>query len=94
MPKEYVESAYYGQFATETDKKGRSINTPLDPCRVRVGWTKDHGHVELATVAEDGRVLEPGPDANGWFIQLDRHGVNRLIRVLRRARDDAAGRDE
>lgn len=27
------------------------------------------------------------------YIHLDRHGINRLIRTLRRARDDAFGKD-
>jgi hypothetical protein len=30
----------------------------------------------------------------GWYVQLDRLGINRLIRILRQARDDAFGRDE
>jgi hypothetical protein len=29
----------------------------------------------------------------GWFVQLDRDGCNRLIRTLRRARDQAFGAD-
>jgi hypothetical protein len=31
---------------------------------------------------------------DGWFIDLDRYGLNNLIRNLRRARDQAFGRDE
>jgi len=30
----------------------------------------------------------------GWFIDLDRYGLNSLIRNARRARDQAFGRDE
>lgn len=30
----------------------------------------------------------------GFFVQLDRQGINQLIRNLRRARDQAFGRDE
>lgn len=30
----------------------------------------------------------------GWSVTLDRAGLNRLIRTLRRARDNAYGRDE
>lgn len=29
----------------------------------------------------------------GWFVQLDRAGINRLIRELRKARDQAFGAD-
>jgi len=32
--------------------------------------------------------------ADGMFVDLDRRGINRLIRNLRRARDQAFGRDE
>lgn len=62
--------------------------------RVRVGWTPGREHVEVATLAQDGQVLQPGPEANGWFVQLDRTGINDLIRGLRQARDKAYGRDE
>lgn len=34
------------------------------------------------------------PAFDGWHADLDRAGVNRLIRTLRRARDQAFGRDE
>lgn len=59
----------------------------------RIGWSRETGHVELATVRDDSQKLEPGPEANGWFMQLDRDGINRLIRTLRKARDQAFGAD-
>ncbi len=31
---------------------------------------------------------------DGWHADLDRAGVNRLIRILRQARDAASGKDE
>jgi hypothetical protein len=31
---------------------------------------------------------------DGWYIDLDRNAINKLIRDLRRARDQAFGRDE
>lgn len=31
---------------------------------------------------------------NGFYVELDRGGINDLIRILRRARDQAFGRDE
>lgn len=60
----------------------------------RVGWSKEAGHVEIATMMPDGIPLEPGPEANGWFMQLTRSEINQLIRVLRKARDQAYGKDE
>ena len=74
---------------------------------VKVGWSKEQEHVEIAVVRsiegafvehdweteneEDGSVeVTPGP----LYIQMDRAGLNRLIRTLRQARDDAFGKDE
>lgn len=60
---------------------------------IKVGWHRSPGYVELATIRDDGQTLEPGPESNGWFTQLDREGINRLIRTLRKARDQAFGAD-
>lgn len=40
-----------------------------------------------------GEVIGGGEDV-GWFVQLDRDGINQLIRHLREARNQAYGRDE
>lgn len=46
-------------------------------------------------VTEDDFVeLEGMRPQSGWYIDLNRRGINELIRVLRRARDQAFGRDE
>lgn len=60
--------------------------------RAEVRWARQEagGHVQLATIAD-------GPPTNempGWFVSLDRKGCNDLIRHVRRARDQAFGRDE
>lgn len=86
MPKEYVNDLYYG-----VDDDG--VATGSDS-RVRVSWSKESGDVQIATTAPDGWVLQPTPEGNGWFVNLDRSGINRLIRFLRKARDDAYGRDQ
>lgn len=59
---------------------------------VHIGWSRGLEYVEVATVAPDGKALEP-TDSNGWFAQLDRAGTNRLINLLRKARDGAYGAD-
>lgn len=60
-------------------------------------------HVELIWVrgqfAQLGTVLSieganPGDPAVGQYATLNRAGINKLIRDLRRARDQAFGRDE
>ena len=49
------------------------------------------------TVSGADLVSQPGTSFtrfDGWHVDLDRDQVNTLIRVLRRARDQAFGRDE
>lgn len=60
---------------------------------LRVGWSREGSHVEVASLMPDGVALNPGPEANGWFVQLERSDINRLIRLLRKARDAAYGSD-
>jgi len=77
--------------------------------RIELHWQRCSG-VQLATTSwagEQGSVPDtaleylPGTSANGpdraWdgsFIDLDRDGINHLIKQLRSARDQAFGRDE
>lgn len=72
-----------------------------------VSWSREAGHVQLVTKAinriDHSSVLPPGvvegelgtiPFTDGLYTNLDRRGINDLIRYLRRARDQAFGRDE
>lgn len=74
---------------------------------VSVSWRTGGEFVQVGTVTSDGSSLpqlverftqEEGVEATsvmqGLFGQLDRDGCNRLIRAVRRARDQAFGRDE
>lgn len=54
-----------------------------------VRWGRD-GSVQLATVDLE---LDESDPARGMFADMDRNGINRLIQVLRRARDQAYGAD-
>lgn len=76
---------------------------------VEVNWSRVGGHVQVATVVPPAETAD-GPEslaalmagwteetkatATGLYATLDRDGINRLIRVLRRARDQSFGRDE
>lgn len=60
------------------------------PYVAEVGWTRNLPGISLATIDPDAEV---GTPASGWYIHLDRDGVNRLIRTLRKARDQAFGSD-
>lgn len=60
--------------------------------RTEVRWSREAEYVQVATVAD--QLPEEGIEGQGWFCSLDRRGINDLIRHLRRARDQAFGRDE
>ena len=86
MPKEYIESC----------------EGPFDgaPFAVRVGWSREAEYVQIATIDPEGETLSDSGGKNevkvegGNFVDLDRRRINDLIRLLRRARDQAFGRDE
>lgn len=80
MPKELI----YGP-------RGASAGT-TEP-RLSVQWSRDR-EVQIGTIAPEDARLSPTPEGNGWFLTLDRAGINKTIRALRRARDQAFGRDE
>ena len=83
MPKEHVESC----LATP---QGPYTGPCLPPFRVEVGWDR-YGAVQVATVDPEA---ELGSRESGLYVDLDRRGINDLIRHLRKARDQAFGRDE
>jgi hypothetical protein len=71
--------------------------------RVEVGWNHDQ-YVQVGTTNEASEFRfehkaecddsgEWSEAFHGWFVTLSRDGVNRLIRALRKARDDAFGAD-
>lgn len=81
MPKEIIND----QFR----HKGTS-DDPNPDLRVEVSWQREHMDVQIGTV---NPAFEQFSEQRGWFAHLDREGVNRLIRTLRRARDQAFGAD-
>lgn len=94
MPKEkIVGDSFSPAFGTPEEPTGRSVAV--------VGWDRETGHVQLVTKCESmiGGRFVPEEDegvhyTDGFYVTLDRRGINDLIRHLRRARDQAFGRDE
>lgn len=89
MPKEIINPRHHG--------------SPDSPSGfMEVGWTRDRG-VEVATIQpgaqiafmdpDTGKHLPMSTDRPGFWVDLDREGINRLIRALRKARDQAFGSD-
>lgn len=79
------------------------------PNDVEVRWHRDAEMVHIVTscperlvsatvlrhpVPEDPGPTDEGQPFGGWMSELDRHAINKLIRVLRQARDQTFGRDE
>lgn len=81
MPKEVIH-----------DDSARGDNST--PFAVEVKWGRDT-FVQLASInlSEDDKLEEFEPEA-GWYVDLDRAMINKLIKSLRRARDQAYGADE
>lgn len=78
---------------------GTVVSTGGKPV-IEVGWDRDAGSVQIVTKCLsdlDGRLT---PDyegihyTDGFYVDLNRREINALIRNLRRARDQAFGRDE
>ncbi len=73
---------------------------------VQIGSTVRNPVKAISVTGIDGTTATMGPhprggttDTDGWtwdgqFTDLDRHGINQLIRAVRGARDKAYGRDE
>lgn len=98
MPKETIDSRFVGEVLTDP-RDGSQVHTECT--YLHVGWTKERDHVEMAVRAHVHGPDSPGYQAevppgtgDGLFVQLDRAGINRAIRALRTARDQAYGRDE
>ena len=97
MPKEIIHSRYEGTLSRVLDEDGNWIET--DPSRVTpepfltVGWGRESQHVQVATLAGGDYDEVDGNKRPGVYVQLDRDGINRLIRSLRKARDAAFGAD-
>ena len=86
MPKEFI----YDQDLADYDDIS-------DTYQVRVGWSKETGAVQIATLSDLKVPVERAKgvvDGNGFYVNLNRQGINDLIRVLRKARDQAYGKDE
>jgi hypothetical protein len=89
MPREYV----YGP-AAYPDEQGVTGENENYRIAVSLGWSRQDagGYVQLGTI-RNGKEHSFDP-ADGLYADLDREGINDLIRLMRRARDQAFGRDE
>ena len=71
-----------------------SVTSPKINDRVIVKWLREEdeqfeGFVQVWAGSQD-----QSSEKHGWWVDLDRAGVNQLIKNLRRARNVAFGSDE
>lgn len=59
--------------------------------RFSVGWDKQGGLVQVSTNDPNGPLGEP---QSGLWVDVNRDQINEIIRALRKARDQAFGKDE
>lgn len=80
-------------------KENINNDNEIDPVtRVEVSWQSD-AYVQLTTALRREEPASSEAPAHvvydtGAYVSLSRYGTNRLIQVLRRARNAAYGRDE
>lgn len=63
------------------------------PLAVEVSWGQNT-YVQIASVNLPKKAEDPYGPESGFYTDLDRGMINKLIKVLRRARDQAYGADE
>lgn len=85
MPKEVIH-----------DRLQYSGDYPSQGCIAEIRWSREAEYVQVATtlveIADHMPVTKEV--SGGWYLNLDRTGINDMIRFLRRARDQAFGKDE
>lgn len=97
MPKETIRSSTYGPMFDVEVRWGRDssdvqIATVMPPAQTSEA---PQNLAQLVASWDDACGDPENPDgARGLYSSLDRHAINELIRVLRKARDQAFGRDE
>jgi hypothetical protein len=88
MPKEIVVShgpRFYDEDGKEIPQGTQSF--------IQVSWSREAEYVQIVTGSRDPVTFDS--DSSQWFfVSLERREINDLIRKLRRARDQAFGRDE
>lgn len=90
MPKEIINDKNYQREVPVLSNDGSVTNGThiMSTCFLAVGWNKDAADVQLSVRHDDD------PDGfESTYLTLDRDGINRLIRSLRKARDQAFGSD-
>lgn len=86
MPKELIRGQYLVSEPLTSDDP-----TPYLESGIELRWGREGSYVQVAT----GSIAATGfNNESAQYVDLSRQGINSLIRNLRKARDQAYGRDE
>lgn len=101
MPKERIQSPSHPEMdvtvAWNREQYVQVASTCVDADRRLREWVEMDAHDAAEGEERELKSTKPGTSFkhfHGWHVDLDRYQINELIRVLRRARDQAFGRDE
>lgn len=89
MPKEIVVShgpRFYDDAGVEIPQESQGV--------AEVAWSREAEYVQLVTYARHPVSFDTIGRNEAQFVQLTRKEINDFIKHLRRARDQAFGRDE
>jgi len=86
MPKETVATTQPTAYVDNDETKD-----PIFDGAIEVRWQRGTEYFQIASVQPSKQFTR---EQAGWYVTLDRTNINKLIAVLRRARDQAFGRDE
>lgn len=93
MPKEVFNDQFDGSEHQLLNDDGKTYRTErFVGNRLEVGWNRDLANIQIATL-DGGDYDEAEVRRPGFYVHLDRAGINRLIRTLRKARDASFGAD-
>jgi hypothetical protein len=97
MPKENITCSTSDDFRAEVRWRPDPGDGSGDVQIATVNTAKSQVTIVAAVpagITSSSAMSSAGPGTeNGWFVDLNREQINRLIRVLRRARDAAYGAD-
>jgi hypothetical protein len=96
MPKELIYSPEALRVRLDDDASSTVLqNYPVE--HLAVGWSSDRGVQVGVTAGPAAKIRidqgDTGGETDSLWLDLDREGINRLIRTLRKARDAAYGAD-
>jgi hypothetical protein len=92
---ESVETVVPDSDAIKVGWSKEAEHVEIAVCQMVEGVFVEHGFEAILDAGDEtdpAKLLQLGR-LTPRYIQMDRHGLNRLIRALRQARDDAFGKD-